>query len=161
MASEDVEIHELSGFADAAIRLFRALEANRQRLATSHGLSSLELRALLRVAAQGRVTPKILATDLAVTKGAVTGLSDRLISLGHLRRAEHPSDRRSLFLELTPEGNALMRGIHTSFREMIEAATGVVDDSALEVTTRSIGAVAAEIDLALKRSGDPDPSARA
>jgi MarR family 2-MHQ and catechol resistance regulon transcriptional repressor len=145
MTGDDVTRHELDGFAEAAIRLFRALETNRQKLAAEHGFSSMELRALFRVAAEGSLAPKELALDLGVTRGAITGISDRLIGDGLMRRTAHPNDRRSIYLELTAEGNAVMRGLHASFRTMVQAATDVLGPSELDATTKAVGAVADRI----------------
>ncbi|KQQ04086.1 MULTISPECIES: MarR family winged helix-turn-helix transcriptional regulator [unclassified Rathayibacter] len=104
--------HRLEGFPDAAVRFVRALEGHRGRLAAEHGLSDVELRCLFRIGAAGSITPKELSALLAVSKGAVTGITTRLVSSGFVRRVEHPQDRRSLHLELTTTGDEAMRAMH-------------------------------------------------
>ncbi|PRY66954.1 DNA-binding MarR family transcriptional regulator [Glaciihabitans tibetensis] len=125
------EKHVLSGFPDAALRFFRVLEQNRRRVAFEHGLSEIELRAFFRVAAAGTITPKDLAFELSLTKGAITGVSTRLVAAGVLRRVEHPVDRRSLHLELTPAGHDEMRVMHEDFRAMLSSAGTQLTESDL------------------------------
>ena len=61
--------HTLTGFPDAAIHLLRALEDDRQHIASDHGISAIELKSLFRIAAAGSLTPKQLAESLSVTNG--------------------------------------------------------------------------------------------
>lgn len=44
------------------------------------------------------------ARILGVTKGAVTGLTDRLITMGLLRRFRSRKDRRVVYITLSPKG---------------------------------------------------------
>ncbi|QHC66228.1 MarR family transcriptional regulator [Rathayibacter sp. VKM Ac-2759] len=128
--------HLLDGFPDAAVRFFRALEAHRSRLAAEHGLSEIELRCLFRIGAAGSVTPKELSTALSVSKGAVTGITTRLVSSGLVHRVEHPQDRRSLHLELTAAGHDATRTMHRDLRRLLSAdGTDVGDDDLAAATT--------------------------
>ncbi|WKK71005.1 MarR family transcriptional regulator [Rathayibacter oskolensis] len=62
------------------------------------------------------MTPKELSTALSVSKGAVTGITTRLVSSGLVHRVEHPQDRRSLHLELTAAGHDATRTMHRDLR---------------------------------------------
>ncbi|MCH8560731.1 MULTISPECIES: MarR family winged helix-turn-helix transcriptional regulator [unclassified Nesterenkonia] len=115
--------HILTGFPNAAIHLLRALEEERQRLAEAHSLSTTDLRGLFRIAESGDLTPKELAGHLALTGGAVTGISRRLVAAGLLRRVTHPEDRRSVRLQLTSEGHRTISAIHADFIAMVARAT--------------------------------------
>lgn len=141
MNDDGIQRHVLDGFPDSALRFFRAIEAERARVATRHGLSEFDLRALFRISAAGSMTPKQLAVDLAVTKGAITGLATRLVDAGVVIRADHPADRRSLHLELSPAGHAAMRIAHDDFRSMLSAAGASVDDEDLETARRVLDAL--------------------
>lgn len=148
----DIERHVLDGFPDSALRFFRAIEAERARVALRHGLSEFDLRALFRISAAGSMTPKQLAVDLAVTKGAITGLATRLVGAGLVLRADHPADRRSLHLELTPSGHEAMRVAHDDFRSMLSAAGASLDEAELETARRVLDAL--EVSIAERgRSG--------
>lgn len=123
MAEDQSPRHALTGFPEASIHLLRALEEERQRIATDHGLSTTELRGLFRIAESGDLTPKQLAADLSVTSGAITGISGRLVAAGFLRRVAHPQDRRSLRLQLMGEGYRAVAAIHADFDAMVGEAT--------------------------------------
>ncbi|MEC5169863.1 MarR family transcriptional regulator [Glaciihabitans sp. GrIS 2.15] len=123
--------HSLDGFPAAALIFMRALDSNRHRIAKEAGVTGSELRALSRVAEAGSITPKELADSMEMTTGAVTAISTRLVDATLMRRVDHPNDRRSLLLELTPSGDEVMKQIYREF------------DAALAVVTKDI----AEADL--------------
>ncbi len=157
MADESPQKHLLSGFAESAIHFLRALEDDRENLAVQHGISSSELRALFRIAEAGSMTPKELAAELGLTSGAITGISTRLVASGMLTRVAHPHDRRSLRLELTPEGNVRMAHIHREFAAMVDEATSKLGDHALETATTSLREVTRALRERLTMPASPMP----
>lgn len=50
------------------------------------------------------IAPTALASEMGITKGAVTKLADRLSAKGFVRRADSPDDKRAHSLSLTPAG---------------------------------------------------------
>ena len=58
--------------------------------------------------ATGPLTPTEVMARLTVTSATVTGLLDTLQTRGLARRRPHPSDRRSVLVEITDEGRALL-----------------------------------------------------
>jgi DNA-binding MarR family transcriptional regulator len=60
-------------------------------------------------APEGRLTMSKLSTDIALTTGGVTRLVDRMVDSGLVARQNCPSDRRSVHVILTPEGQALLK----------------------------------------------------
>jgi DNA-binding MarR family transcriptional regulator len=94
----------------------------RAEIASTEHIGTTELRALARISEGHSLTPKQLAAALGLTTGAVTSLTDRLVDSGFLLREPHPTDRRSLTLELTPEGEIVMRRINVNFRAAIMGA---------------------------------------
>jgi DNA-binding MarR family transcriptional regulator len=144
-------IHALEGFPAAAIRFVRALERNREAIAIRHGLSPSELRALFWIGEKGSVRPKELAAHLEMTTGGVTAISHRLVELDLLERIAHPEDRRSLFLELTPAGHAVMTDMHSDFIGMIAGSTHMLDAEQLAAFEFALNAVADEVFSRLAR----------
>ncbi|MFJ3404118.1 MarR family winged helix-turn-helix transcriptional regulator [Promicromonospora sp. NPDC090134] len=58
------------------------------------------------IAAQHRgetATPGAIAAHLGITSASTTKMLDRLADAGHVRRLPHPTDRRSLAVEVTEE----------------------------------------------------------
>jgi DNA-binding MarR family transcriptional regulator len=58
--------------------------------------------------ATGPLTPTEVKARLTVTSATVTGLLDTLEARGLARRRPHPSDRRSVHVEITAEGRRLL-----------------------------------------------------
>lgn len=86
----------------------RALAAGadhyRRTIAAALGLSNSAVVAMGHLHHKGPLTPRALATDLALTTGSITALVDRLCEAGYAERTAHPQDRRSLFVCLTAKG---------------------------------------------------------
>ena len=59
-------------------------------------------------AAEGRLTMSKLSTDVALTTGGVTRLVDRMVEAGLVARQNCPSDRRSVHVVLTADGEATL-----------------------------------------------------
>ena len=119
--------------AQRRAKLLRAEPASKQRLRlwlrllrTSRGLEA-ELRARLRLSF-GTTLPKFdvmaalarkgtgmsmteLSRYLMVSNGNVTGLIDRLVAEGHVMRLAHAADRRTTFVQLTPQGAQLFQAM--------------------------------------------------
>ena len=49
-----------------------------------------------------------LSADVALTTGGVTRLVDRMVEAGLVARENCPSDRRSIYVVLTPAGQAVL-----------------------------------------------------
>lgn len=137
--------HTLEGFPAAAAEFVSALEANRRRIAEDAGLTATELRAIFHIARTVSITPKELATYLSMTTGAVTAISRRLVDAGLLHRIDHPDDRRSLYLELTPHGHDVMANIHSDFNTMIADSTSSLSPKQLDEFTSALRTVAEEV----------------
>jgi DNA-binding MarR family transcriptional regulator len=116
----------------AAIALLRGIELLRADIAAKEHVGTSELRALARISEAHTLTPKQLAAGLGLTTGTVTALTDRLVDSGLLSRAAHPTDRRSLILELTPSGETIMQRINANFRTAIMGAVDGADKKQID-----------------------------
>ena len=61
----------------------------------------------------GSMTPSELGERLIVTRATVTGLLDSLERRGFVSRSANPADRRSLLVEVTPAGLAVVQELRT------------------------------------------------
>lgn len=61
----------------------------------------------------GSMSPSALGERLIVTRATVTGLVDSLERRGLVRRTAHATDRRSLIVEITPEGLEVLARVRT------------------------------------------------
>jgi len=64
---------------------------------------------------QGSRKMSELASELGVRLSTMTGIVDQLERKGLVERADHPGDRRSLHVNLTPKGRKLYQGGHETF----------------------------------------------
>ena len=48
--------------------------------------------------------PKLIIDNLAIAPSTTTGIVDRLVKNGYVRRIVYEKDRRKVFIEITPEG---------------------------------------------------------
>ena len=68
---------------------------------------------------EGAHTVRGLASQLNVSKPAITRALDRLSDLDLARRKVDPSDRRSVLVQRTTKGTAFLREIRTVMNELI------------------------------------------
>jgi DNA-binding MarR family transcriptional regulator len=158
MSTEASRSHSLAGFPAAAVEFVNVMQRNRERIGQDAGLSASELRALFRVAAEVSVTPKELAGYLDMTTAAVTFISRRLVNSGLLHRVDHPNDRRSLYLELTPLAHEMMLDIHRDFVALLEAATSGLEPGELDSFSATLQSVARSMVRHSARADTPEPS---
>lgn len=57
----------------------------------------------------GHLTMTQLATNLSFTSGGLTRLVDRIVEAGLIERQNCPSDRRSIYVALTQDGEAMLK----------------------------------------------------
>ncbi len=103
----DAELAEVMRVLDAMRRwreTERAANEASQRYMKLGETDMRALRFLIAAQRQGVVaTPSRIAAHLGVSTASMTKLLDRLAEGGHIRRMPHPSDRRSLAIEVTDE----------------------------------------------------------
>jgi DNA-binding MarR family transcriptional regulator len=76
-------------------------------LASQHAaLGVTDLMALGYLRDRGSLRAGQLGERLGLTSASITALIDRLERIGYAHRVRHPRDRRSVLVELTPEGRS-------------------------------------------------------
>ncbi len=68
------------------------------------GVTQTQFLVLTAIRAYGRCPMGTLAQSLHVSMPTVTGVIDRLVRSGHVRRLHQPEDRRQVIVELTRHG---------------------------------------------------------
>ncbi|USB31815.1 MarR family transcriptional regulator [Paenibacillus sp. YPG26] len=74
----------------------------------TNGLSRNHELILKLLHEEGPQNPSRLAAALKVTTGGVTGLADTLVKAGLIHRTRGEQDRRSVYLEITDAGRAII-----------------------------------------------------
>ena len=119
-----------------------------------------QAKALYLLSVRPGATMSSIAAELGVGASAVSGLVDRLVALGYVKRREDPGDRRQQLVTITDAGTATL----DSMREMRAQVTlrllqGLEDDE-LEAFRTSLIALDREVqrlDTVEVRSRDPKP----
>jgi DNA-binding MarR family transcriptional regulator len=131
--------HESAQVLTAA---FRTIDSFRRHIAARHEIGMQEVRALSRIAEGEHVTPKALAESLELTTGSVTSLVDKLEAAGLVERTPHPQDRRSLQLELTPEGATKMNAVYDAFESQVQEAVNAVPEEQVRAANEYLAVIA-------------------
>jgi len=111
----------------AAVRMLgKKLHATMERWAEKFGLSEGRFQILVRLKHQpgGRFAMGELAEMLAVSPRTVTGLVDNLERDGLVKRVDDPTDRRSVYAELTDQGR---ERIETLWRETADVQAALTE----------------------------------
>lgn len=81
---------------------------------------------------EGPQSASKLAAGLGITPGAVTSLSDKLISSGYAIRKKDEQDRRVVYLEITPEGRVALEQFRHEMKKIIDKFFAGVSQQDLE-----------------------------
>lgn len=81
----------------------------------------------------GAMAPSELGERLIVTRATVTGLLDSLQRRGFVTRSQNPADRRSLVVEITPEGLLVLQQLRTLIHHHEQTWMSALSDAELGV----------------------------
>jgi DNA-binding MarR family transcriptional regulator len=125
------------------LEAYRSLQQQGDRVqklvADFFGMGTTDLRCLTFIANDHDTTPKRAAEFLELSTGATTSLVDRLEGGGYISRQPHPSDRRSVLLELAPAGREAIDQIDEFYRRAFRDAVDPNHLDFLAVAMRAIG----------------------
>lgn len=94
------------------------LSAERNYLA--RGVITLpQLWVLHEIADAGNCPMLLLSRNLGLKSSTVTGIMDRLVGLGLVKRFPSESDRRQVLAEATPKGRRILEQIHAERRRSL------------------------------------------
>ncbi|NUR63513.1 MAG: MarR family transcriptional regulator [Catenulispora sp.] len=131
-------------------RLYNAL-STRLRAAQGLTLGQFEFLDLIDRTPDCRVLD--IATDVAITVGAVSKAIDRLAAAGWCTRTAHPDDRRSSILRLTPSGEQVL----AASRPVVEAELAALTASMPRADLTRMGTTLAALRSTLEAAGEGQP----
>lgn len=111
---------ELEEMAVLVPRLVGAFQRNFSRELARFGLTFpqfIALNALERFEGPCRMGP--LAEAALRSAASMTGIVDRLLERGLVRRERHPGDRRSVLVQLTERGRVLLEEVREARRQAV------------------------------------------
>ena len=121
---------------------------------TEVGITMAQAKVLYVVLAAGELRMSELAARLGIGSSSASGLADRLVELGLLRRHDDPADRRQVVVTTTPEAEALLERFRELNQRQLRELLAQLDASELRVVDRALDVLDTAIDrvAALTRS---------
>ena len=132
------DVHRPTELLREFIQLSRRFERKIESLTSVNPTDRVVMETLLQ---RGPSTPGELAVAAEITPAAMTASIDRLIELNHVRRDQHPSDRRKLLITASERSSELIMG---ELREMImdvDSSLRDFNDDELEIIMRFLNSV--------------------
>lgn len=117
------------------VRAYQAFEQRSNNRIRLHGLTHAQFDVIATLGNTQGMSCKTLSEKTLITKGTLTGVLDRLLEKALISRTVDANDRRSLFVALTPAGEALF---HTAFPDVaghLRAAFDHMSDAELAQAT--------------------------
>jgi DNA-binding MarR family transcriptional regulator len=96
------------------------------------GVTQTQFLLLSAIRAYTRCSMGTLARNLHVSMPTVSGIVDRLVRAGYVRRHALPEDRRQVLVELGPKAEAFFRDFESVIRRRWEEALLSLDPGELE-----------------------------
>lgn len=91
--------------------MITANEAFTEHMGRELAVNPTDLNAMTHLISSGPLAPTELARRLHLSTAAVTSVVDRLESVGHVSRAQHPTDRRSVVIVPSPDSVRQAMGV--------------------------------------------------
>ena len=89
-------------------KIMRAVDLHSRRLVEAFGMTGPQLATLQEAARLGPTSPSAIARTVHLSQGTVTGILTRLEARELVTRQRSESDRRSVIVDVTPEGKRLL-----------------------------------------------------
>ena len=137
------------GLADMVARLRRAIRRAARAVTGSDGLSVAQLELLQAVAEHPDPRAGKIAQQLRLSPNSVTTLVNPLADLGMLTREPGQTDRRAVYLQLTPAGRAALRTWQAVNADLLNRALATLpgqDRAAITAALPALGRLVAELD---------------
>ena len=144
--SEVTDSERLSQVVSAVERIRTVMVTHLAPRWLEFSLTMAQVHVLHAVRRRGRVSGRQLAAELGVSPAAVVPVCDRLAQQGWLERVRDLSDRRILWLQLTPSGMELVDGFAGRGKERLTSALLRMPDDERAALVRSLEALAAAME---------------
>jgi DNA-binding MarR family transcriptional regulator len=134
MSRDDRQIEAMRQYA----RALAIVDPIRVRMWAEAELTTSQLRLLFRVHEEPGTTLSSLAAHLRVSPPTASGLVDRLVRQGLLRREDDPRDRRYVRHELSERGLAVLTELEREARALMNEILGRLSDDELDSLVRAL-----------------------
>lgn len=129
---------------DAFTRMSASLHTLNTLISFETGLTMSELGASEHLRLDGPLSPKEISNRIHLSTGATTGMLDRLEQRGFVKRAPHPTDRRSVLVHFLEQENPSVTKLE-NLQELLEARIEQLDDTQKTVVAAFLKGVSEDI----------------
>lgn len=123
---------ELMRELDESFRQVRRLLLAEWNNYNVHGLGLTHGKMLTILSQSGAQKASVLAEGLMITSGGATGIADRLIDLGYIKRERSEQDRRIVMLDITEEGKKAVILIETVRNKLMRKLFEGMSEASME-----------------------------
>lgn len=109
-------------------RIIRVTDLNSKRLAKETGLTTPQFLILQSVESQAKPSIGAIAKDVNLTQATVTSIVDRLESQSLVGRRRSDTDRRIVHVELTDEGQTLLKQAPKVLQDSLRGRFDALED---------------------------------
>lgn len=116
---------------------------------TEHTLFPSEAHMIEVIGTHGKINTTGLARALAVTKGAVSQMTGKLLAKGLIKKTPAPSGGKEMFIALTDAGLRVYdghRALHSKMTARVESVLGELTQEQLEAVERLFDALDQSLD---------------
>ncbi|MEW6274062.1 MAG: MarR family transcriptional regulator [Bacillota bacterium] len=125
----------LERLEEVALQLMRRMHA-KMDVSMAYGITGSQFFVLKRIHEHGRMTVSAAAEEIGVSLSAITALVDRLVKAGLVTRSRDEDDRRLVWLEVTPQGEEVLKACQAGRKQIMEKYLGQLADDDLEQLVR-------------------------
>ncbi|MGL6045243.1 MAG: MarR family winged helix-turn-helix transcriptional regulator [Vogesella sp.] len=127
------------------VRTYQAFEQLSSQRIKQHGLTHPQFDVIATLGNTPGMSCRELSERTLITKGTLTGVLDRLLDKGLITRTVPEHDRRSLFVALTPAGEAVFDSAFPDVINHCGEAFAHLDDASLNQHIAMLAALRAAI----------------
>ncbi|GGH22058.1 MarR family winged helix-turn-helix transcriptional regulator [Paenibacillus segetis] len=109
-------------------------------------LSFAQFKALYKLNQHGSQKVSQLAESLSITPAAATGVTDRLLAEGYVKRERAHDDRRIVYITITEKGEEIIQKVTESQKEAIHHFFDVLPEEDIEHLRRIFNKILSTID---------------
>ncbi|MEC5206917.1 MULTISPECIES: MarR family winged helix-turn-helix transcriptional regulator [Vogesella] len=150
--TQKTALHRSIPLVRELVRTYQAFEQLSTQRIRLHGLTHPQFDVIATLGNTAGMSCRELSERTLITKGTLTGVLDRLLEKGLITRTVPEHDRRSLFVALTPAGEAVFNEAFPDVIEHCGAAMDYLDDAELAHHITLLAALRAAIGKKLEQA---------
>ncbi|MEQ1737707.1 MAG: MarR family winged helix-turn-helix transcriptional regulator [Rhodoglobus sp.] len=134
------EFNEVEGISGATLNLMVSIDHFRQEAAMRLGIGISGLKVLGFLGRNSGMTAGMLATATDVTSGSMTATIDKLEAQGLVARVQSETDRRSVTVQTTEDGQRAISWLTHNYRAALSSALAGTPDADEQVISAYLNA---------------------